>query len=276
MKRILLLLLVVVAYLESSAQYYYKPSYYYREFFHVTIGVNAIRYSGDVVQTLDNLRPGVTFSLVAPLADRVHLRLNVVAGSYRGADSLSAINKQRNLHFKSPLYGADLLMMVEPFKDSRNKFFRKSHISPYLVYGVGGFYMNPQALYQGRWVELQPLGTEGQQLPQNLANSYPKPYKLLQFSLPIGGGISYYATPYLSINADFIYHFTFTDYMDDVGSKFYPSALAMQTYNPVAAALSNRTGSLVSESLARGNPSKRDGYLVPSLTLSYHLPIKKW
>ena len=35
--------------------------------------------------------------------------------------------------------------------------------SPSFV-GVGGFYFNPKAKYEGKWVSLQPLGTEGQGL----------------------------------------------------------------------------------------------------------------
>ncbi|MEO8734182.1 MAG: hypothetical protein ABI373_07615, partial [Flavobacteriales bacterium] len=41
----------------------------------------------------------------------------------------------------------------------------RAHLGFYLFAGVGAFHFNPQAQYKGNWVDLRPLGTEGQGLP---------------------------------------------------------------------------------------------------------------
>lgn len=265
----ILTITLLCGYTTSKAQYYYldKASY--------TLGLGSVFYNGDLDQKIGNLSPAASLALTLPIAEKVHLRFNALYGSYAAADSTGR-NQVRNLSFKSPLYEVGVLVVYEPFKNSRNGFFRKSHLSPYAVYGANFFYMSPMANYKGQWYDLQELGTEGQNLPSNLANSYPKPYKKYQFAIPFGFGLSYYINSKVSINAEFTYHFTFTDYMDDVGSEYYPDADIMKTYNPIAAALSNRSSKTVSEQVSRGNPGKKDGYLVPMLSFTYHIPQKRW
>ena len=61
----------------------------------------------------------------------------------------------------------------------------RERFTPFVYAGAGMCWFNPQALYEGQWVELQPLGTEGQGLPQ-----YPdrQPYAKYTFVFPFGGG----------------------------------------------------------------------------------------
>lgn len=265
----ILTITLLCGYTSSKAQYYYLDKVSY------TIGLSTIRYNGDMDQAISDLRPGASLALTLPIAEKVHLRFNALYGSYQAADSTGK-NKTRNLSFKSPLYEIGVLVVYEPFKNSRSGFFRKAHLSPYAMYGANFFYMSPMAKYKGQWYDLQELGTEGQNLPLNLGNSSPKPYKKYQFAIPFGFGLSYYINSRVSINAEFTYHFAFTDYMDDVGSQYYPDPDVMKAYNPIAAALSNRSSKSVSEQVARGNPSKKDSYLVPTLSFTYHIPQKRW
>lgn len=271
------LLTTILTFLLGGVSVSLQAQYYYLDRVSYTIGINTIKYNGDISQSISNFRPGATVAITFPLAEKVHLRFHGAYGSYQAADSLSSKNKIRNLSFKSPLAEIGGTVIYEPLKNSRSEFFRKAHISPYLLYGLNFFYISPSAKYQGTWYDLQELGTEGQNLPSNLANSYPKPYKKYQFGVPIGGGISYYVNSGFSFNVECMYHFTFTDYMDDVGAKYYPNLDILKAYNPIAAALSNRSTQIsVNEQLARGNPNKKDGYLLTTVSITYHIPQKRW
>ncbi len=239
-----------------------------------TLGVGAIAYLGDVPSGVAAIRPAGFFAYSYPFTPKISGRVQVSYGQYGGADSLSSggYQKSRGVHFRSDLIEANVLMIYEPFKDKRKDFFAKTHLSPYLMYGLSLFYMNPKAKdTDGTWTELQPLGTEGQYLDPAYG-TFPKPYKKLQFSVPFGVGLSYYFYRNIfSVNAELMIHKTFTDYMDDVSAKFYPDSYLMNQFSPQAAHFSNPTGVAISESRPRGNPDKLDIYMMPSLSISYYL-----
>ena len=249
----------------ANAQYFF-------DYHNFTLGAGTMVFRGDVPQSMTNLRPAAIASYGFPLSEQTSIRFNAIYASYRGADSLTGDNKQRNISFKSPLYEGGVIITHEPFKKRMGKFYKKSHLSPYFLYGVNFFYFSPSAKYQGEYWDLQSLGTEGQYLPEKYGNTYPKPYKKYQFAVPLGVGLSYYFTEYMSINAELMYHFTFTDYMDDVSASSYPNPQYLTEWNPVAGALSNPNPDLVvTEYSVRGNPKKKDTYFIPTLTLTYHM-----
>ena len=86
--------------------------------------------------------------------------------------------------------------------------------TPYLGIGVGAFYFNPFAYYDGSIVYLQPLGTEGQNLPGG------KRYSLVAVSIPVTVGLKYNITRKINIFAEASYRFTTTGYLDDVNGKY--------------------------------------------------------
>ncbi len=174
---------------------------------------------------------------------------------------------ERNLSFRSTIFELMLAAEVHPL------YFRKYHknqplprISPYFMGGIGYFSFNPMAKYDGTWVELKPLHTEGQGFPE-----YPKRkvYKLNQFNFPFGAGIRYKLAPYVNISAECVYRILNTDYLDDVSTTYVPAKLfqthldpglsekAIKLYdrskelNPTAITLTDGT---------RGNPNKNDAY----------------
>ena len=73
------------------------------------------------------------------------------------------------------------------------------------------------------WVELKPLGTEGQNLPDVLRdlNDLPDPYALTQISIPIGVGVRYTLADRWDLRLEVGLRNTFTDYLDDVGGPNY-------------------------------------------------------
>ena len=100
------------------------------------------------------------------------------------------------------------------------------------------FNFNPKAENKnGEWISLQPLGTEGQgttQFPDR------KKYSLIQFAIPIGGGVKFAVSEHFNIILEYGIRKTFTDYLDDVGGTYAdPQYLAME--DMIAAQLSDRT-----------------------------------
>ena len=78
------------------------------------------------------------------------------------ADDATMGTPERNLSFRSPLteLSAQIeLNFMRLYNEKGYNFF-----TPYLFVGVGIFSVNPQTELNGQWYDLQPLGTEGQDL----------------------------------------------------------------------------------------------------------------
>ena len=143
----------------------------------------------------------------------------------------------------------------------------------YLFAGIGGFYYNPKAEYQGDWIALQPLGTEGQYLSDG-----PKPYRLFSASVPLGIGFKTTISPSWRIGFELAVHKTFTDYIDDVSGRYYGDMDALLAANPMAAALANRMDpslNFVVDGKKRGNPDDNDAMVYFNIHLIYNLSYTK-
>lgn len=190
---------------------------------------------------------------------------------------------QRNLSFQSDLYEASLQLEAVVMRFGDRKNYRSKSLSKrgspkefvslmYIFTGVSGFHFNPKARYQNEWIELQPLGTEGQGM-EGCADKYNR----LQLSIPAGFGFRINCTDWSSFGFELGIRKTFTDYLDDV-STTYPDLNALQDNNPMAAALSFRTPELTGEPMTvpegtlRGNDKIKDFYLFGGLSFSITLP----
>ena len=202
------------------------------------------------------------------------LRTEAVWGIVKASDRLlekikdnSGSRYERNLSFRSSIFEVSLVAEIHPryFKHYRNNE-KLPRISPYLLGGIGYFAFNPQANYDGNWIDLRPLSTEGQGFAE-----YPdrKPYKLMQINFPVGGGIRYKITPMLNFSAECVYRILNTDYLDDVSTRYidknvYANYFSGEQLN-MALTLQDRQTELIGGRPAvindiRGNPSKNDAY----------------
>ncbi|MCB0537775.1 MAG: DUF6089 family protein [Chitinophagales bacterium] len=188
--------------------------------------------------------------------------------AYDDKKSQNAFNRQRNLHFKSNILDLSVMLelnFLEFDKQKQNKWF-----SPYFTVGFAAFYYNPQAKYNGKWYYLQPLGTEGQNDP---SYSGIKKYRLVNFAIPIGGGVKFSVNRNWNVGLLGELRVTFTDYLDDV-SGVYPSPLSLpEGSQGIAYALSDRSGE-VGEPIGkpgnqRGTSLKNDFYLFLGVSASY-------
>lgn len=203
----------------------------------------------------------------------VGLRTEAVWGVVKASDAVLKNVKEstggrfeRNLSFRSTIFEISLLGELHPL------YFKKYYpsdklprISPYLLGGIGYFVFNPRAKYDGTWVDLRPLSTEGQGFAE-----YPdrKFYKLKQINFPVGGGIKYKLSDQFNFSAECVYRILTTDYLDDVSTTYIDKNLFQKYLGAQAAtavALYDRQKEIVPTSSTnvgdiRGNPKNNDAY----------------
>jgi hypothetical protein len=130
--------------------------------------------------------------------------------------------KQRNLDFKTTVLEGYFAVEVFPTMLLKRESEYEPRFRPYAFGGLGVFHFNPKgsltdAAGNKTWYALQPLRIEGQGMPEY---PYSKPYKLTQINIPFGAGLKYFASDRIIISAEILYRKTFTDYIDDVSTKY--------------------------------------------------------
>jgi hypothetical protein len=191
----------------------------------------------------------------------------------------------RNLNFQSKILEGTVMAEFYPTvfleEDPDDVTAR---LRPYGVLGLGVFHFNPQGSYRNPvtgeqvWVDLAPLHTEGQGFPE-----YPdrKPYKLTQLNIPMGVGIKYFLSDNVNLSFEIVHRKTFTDYIDDVSTRFVDPALFYKylspTQAPIAAAMSNKSplagvaGSGYNTNNKRGDATQNDAYFTAQFKLGIRI-----
>ncbi len=182
--------------------------------------------------------------------------------------------RNRNLSFRSDIFeiGAAMELSIIPFGWHQENKKDESYyrFAPYLSAGLNLYNFNPQTLYKGNWVDLQPLRTEGQ--GQGTVNV--NQYALTQFAIPVGLGLKY------QINSNFVLGFelglrkTFTDYLDDVSGVYANTANQSAMAADLAYRgdeLPNWNGRYPSAGSQRGDKYDSDWYLMNMFSMSYKL-----
>ncbi len=197
-------------------------------------------------------------------------RLELAWGSITGADANSKKEgvRKRNLNFSSDITEISLLAEIHPLNFLPDFTFP---VSPYLLGGVGSFSFNPKTTFNGATVFLQPLHTEG----ESFSETGRPDYKLSQFMLPVGGGLSYRISSLFTVKGELVYRVLNTDYLDDVSTTYIDPALFDKNLTPVIAALSKelyfRADELTPDNTApvgnRRGSSAKDAYYSINLKL---------
>ncbi len=181
----------------------------------------------------------------------------------------------RNLSFKTTVLELSLMAQLNVMP-----FFIKEKQLPYAFYlmgGFAGFYFNPKANYQGDWIALQPLGTEGQGL-----SAYPdrKKYNLLSMAIPFGAGVKFAMSPKVCFALELVLRPTLSDYLDDVSTTYASASLLEQQNGELSRQLANRTSDLNGDQVnrdgqTRGNALDKDWYVMAAAVVSYRFISKK-
>jgi Domain of unknown function (DUF6089) len=236
-------------------------------------------YMGDLTETvfLNETHPSVGAFVKYNANPFVTFRFGITNAPLSGNDqnfqNIDAAKVTRNLSFKSNLLEAALIVELNLFGyDVEDRRF-----SPYLFAGVAGFYHNPKALYQGEWIRLQPLGTEGQ---GTTIFTDRKPYSLYQLSIPMGIGFKIGMGSGITLAIEGGARKTFTDYIDDVSKTYVDANVLILENGEMAYNLSNRTGEVnngvpldLGNNDLRGDSSTQDWYMMAGLTISYTLGV---
>jgi hypothetical protein len=254
-----------------SAQYRYG-------YFRVGTSVGSTHYLGDLDDdfTFRFTKPGVGLSGSYRLNPFMTARLNFFQGWIRASDSVSnnVPRNRRNLSFRTPITEFSFHMVFD-FLPSDRQYQYRPLMTPYVFGGIGIFSFNPQAQLGGRWYDLQPLGTEGQYLPDP-NEIYPDPYKLTQLTIPLGTGVRIAIAPRWDLEIETGFRKTFTDYIDDVSGE-YPDMESLRAQNPVAAILADRidlaqfpAGGAATNGI-RGDRTQQDWYVYTCVRLNFVL-----
>jgi len=196
-----------------------------------------------------------------------YARANLAWTRIVGADSLATNPERvgRNLSFRNDLIELSLrgeYVFLEDF-DVGNTGSYETNLNMYLGAGIGAFFHNPKAKYEGDWYALQPLELEGVS------------YSRIQPQVPIYIGFSYTMNRSYRIGFETGYMFTFTDYLDDVSTTYTDTTV----FTDIQKALQSRPyGEDINDNLPdpnnyqfpspRGNPDDKDGYFFANFTVT--------
>lgn len=294
----------------------------------IGFSLNALNYYGDLSPLpskfstdISFTKPGIGISMFHRFGPRYTLVAQFMYGTLSGSDAESAkkasgdlvnYRQVRNLSFRNRIEELSVTAVFDLF-ENEGTYISRVKWTPYAFIGIAAFHHNPQAKapatyldgtpdpYAGQWVDLQPLGTEGQNhststLQPGDANFGIKQYSLYQFAIPFGVGARFRLNEVLDLWADIGFRYTFTDYLDDVSKNVVD---VRRFTNPLAQAMSYRSNEVPAPQYStttsvpvlpsgnsvpvlngygiefptnkRGDSKSNDVYMVTSIKLTYIL-----
>jgi hypothetical protein len=215
-----------------------------KELRYTTIGLasNAINYFGDLSPRPGSLSTDFSFTRAGGgivvnrrIGSRLFIRgafnyATMRADDFESADpeDLESVDRYaRNLHFKNTIYELSGVLIVD-LASNHGFYVKRARITPYIFGGMAVFHHRPKArvpvsylaldpqLGDKGWIDLKPLGTEG----QNREESDVKPYHSIQPSVPLGFGVRLKLTKNFDLAFEIGYRFLFFDYIDDVSTEY--------------------------------------------------------
>lgn len=226
-------------------------------------------YSGDLSADefglyFENLKPAFGLFGRFNLNNTIAVRLGVSHGQVQEESPLRG-SEDYTRNFRSNITEFALTAEVNLFRIGRTTNFE---VVPFIFGGGAFFNFRPETLFDGDWVELQPLGTEGQGLP-----GYEAPYRLSQLAIPVGIGVKLDMGSW-AVSFEFGGRKLFTDHLDDISSipVSYPDVL--EGNGELAATISNpRVGTGGNEeelNYRRGGPFD-DWYYIGGVSFSFDI-----
>lgn len=179
------------------------------------------------------------------ISPRWAIKADFLFGKVAGSDQWTNGGFERNLSFFSPITEFSVVGELNFLKLYNS--VGKNHFTPYIFAGATIFSFNPKAQYtDGTIYELQSFGTEGQGL-----EGMPQKYSLTHFAIPFGIGLRVNIGKYVCLGAEWSFRYTFTDYLDDVGGRYYDNDLLREHRGDIIANMADRTPELFDKD---GNP----------------------
>jgi len=299
-----------------------KKSWFSKEKRYNAIGFNvsALNYYGDLAPRpsrfstdISFTRPALGISFTHRFGPRYSLTGMFMYGTLKGSDKASAskgdaengvFRYDRNLSFRNRIKELSVVATFDLF-DNNSTYISRVKWTPYAFIGIALFTNNPKGQVpeyeldgvtkfpnHGKWVELQPLGTEGQghNLQKGDVNYGIKKYHKIQPAIPFGIGARYRFNEVIDFAAEIGFRYTFTDYIDDVSKNYVD--LGVFGNNELAKAMSYRSNEVVAPTYSyvgvdgktynvlqgygseskdnwRGQKNNRDIYMVTTIKATY-------
>lgn len=234
--------------------------------------VGVSHYFGDLNTQFSLTDPGIAAGVGARFNfnERLSIKFGVNYGqvSASDADSKNLFEQARNLSFRSPILEANSQFEFNFLRYTHGS--KDEYFTPYLFAGFTVFSFNPQAEYEGEWVELRPLGTEGQFRGEE--------YYTVQPALNYGMGMKISLSYRWSIDIELSARKLFTDYLDDVSTVYADKDDLETLRGDLAVALSDRSviipgvneGDLSLPGRQRGNSVTKDAYAFLGVGVMYY------
>jgi hypothetical protein len=219
-------------------------------------------------------------------------RLQVDYARLWGNDALTSepFRNNRNLYFRTDIWETSANFEYAFGKDKSGNRYHLKHTFKrrqkakstyfYIFAGIGAFHFNPKAKFQGSWVALQPLGTEGQGILPGT-----KKYKRFSISIPMGIGYKITINQQWAFGIECNFRKTFTDYIDDCSTNYVDNQLLLTTNGPMAAALADPSlgnfnwqldsNGKSKDGMQRGDIRQKDSFMTIHLTGGYYMKSKR-
>jgi len=252
-------------------------------------------------QTKPHVQAGFRYRFTPTISAKAAFSYARVAGSDRLTSEPARRN--RDLEFRSDIWEVsaqfEYALIEEHIKGRYIRGKTKFPVNIYLFGGIGFLHFNPKSRinFQGDWIPLQPLGTEGQGLDGGA-----KKYIRYTMCIPVGIGFKYPITNQWHIGLEYGLRKSFSDYIDDVSGSYYDRGAirdargdqAMYFADPASystpysndrKAFDTRgvkfidgpngekrdVAGYTNPGQRRGNSSKDDSYMFATLSVSYKL-----
>lgn len=193
----------------------------------------------------------------------------------------------RNLEVRTNIWEGNLMFEFNPRRLNIGPRSARGRFNPYLLAGFGYFHYNPQGIYPDRagnvaskWINLKDLHLEG----DGFGAGYPAEIKYWQMEVPFGLGVRWDLGQYLDLGVEYVYHYCFTDYLDNVSGTYIDpnefdkhlspdkAQVAREMYDK-SWQITNYADRHVGD--VRGNKSVNDAYSVINITFFYKVKSRR-
>ena len=231
----------------------------------------ATNYQGDLQDkryTFDQAHAAGGIGINYDLNERLSIRSSLIAGKL-SADDKYGRNRVRNLNFTSNLTEAQIGLQYHIMPLGEHA------LTPYVFASLAMFRFNPYTNdTTGTKYYLRELSTEGQGFIEGK-----KYYNLTALAIPFGGGVKLSLSDNINVGLEVGFRKLFTDYIDDVSTRYVDRAELVANRGSKAAELAYR-----GDEIKNGTPyppagtlrgsAKKDWYYFTALTISFRLPSR--
>ena len=198
----------------------------------------------------------------------------------------------RNLNVKTNIWEGQLLFEIAPFRFNPESMGAMRRFQPLILLGVSAMHFNAKGEYidsaSGRnygYVDLYDLHVEGEGFSNKIYQNAPEKYSQWQLVVPMGLGVRWDIGRRLSLGVEWLYRYTFTDYLDNVSGRYVDKNVYSQVMPADKAYIANQMQDktwMINHNLPRhsnneyrGNPNNKDSYSTFGLTFIFKVPSKK-